>query len=55
MKNYFQRLCELPEDQLRDMISRQKGEIMTMQRDLERMERALQEKQKVPEKDVETA
>ena len=41
MKTYMDRLREAPVEVLRNMISRQKGEIMIMQRDLELMEQAL--------------
>ena len=44
MKTYMDRLREAPVEVLRNTISRQKGEIMIMQRDLELMEQALREK-----------
>jgi len=44
MKNYFQRLQELPITHLSKFIARQKLEIELAERDLERMKKALAEK-----------
>jgi hypothetical protein len=45
MKTFIDKLREVPVDHLEKMISCQKNQIKTSQRDLETMERVLDEKQ----------